>query len=243
MLDFRRRAGERRARKEDRAEDLQERLAMVLDPTSPSAEAYRTLRTNLMYALVDAPPKTLVLTSPGSREGKSTTCANLGVALAQANKKVLLLDCDLRKPVVHKTFGVRNLGGLVNVLVKEVELQEVWREPLPNLNVVPAGPPPLNPSELLSSKTFAELLARVRREFDYVLMDAPPVAAVSDATVLATHADGVLLVFDAQRTRKVALRRTVSRLETVGARMLGTIMNNVDDSRDGYYGYTYGSYA
>lgn len=243
MLGFRRRSESRQARREDQAEDLQERLAMVLDPTSPSAEAYRTLRTNLMYALVDNPPRTLVLTSPGAREGKSTTCANLGVALAQADKRVLLLDCDLRKPVVHKTFGVRNLRGLVNVLVKEVELQEVWHEPLSNLTVVPAGPPPLNPSELLSSKAFAELLAQARQRFDYVLMDAPPVAPVSDATVLATHADGVMLVFDAQRTRKVALRQTISRLQTVGGRVLGTVMNNVEPSKNGYYGYTYGTYA
>ena len=216
---------------------------MVHDPAGASAEGYRTLRTNLMYALVNDPPKTLVLTSPGPREGKSTTCANLAIALAQADKKTLLLDCDLRKPVVHKTFDYFNLKGLVNVLVEDRVLEEVWQTPYPNLTVVPAGPPPLNPSELLSSDNFAEFLTEVRYEFDYVLMDAPPVGPVSDSTVLATQADGVLLVFDAQRTRKIALRRSLTSLETVGGRVLGTIMNNIDASGGGYGGYSYSTYA
>ena len=243
MLGFRKRAEQRRARQDDQTGDLSERLAMVHDPAGVSAEEYRTLRTNLMYALVNDPPKTLVLTSPGPREGKSTTCANLGVALAQAGKNTLLIDCDLRKPVVHKIFGSRNLRGLVNTIVEESVLEEVWQTPFPNLTVVPAGPPPLNPSELLSSDNFAELLSATREEFDYVLMDAPPVGPVSDSTVLATQADGVLLVFDAQRTRKVALQRSLNSLETVGGRVLGTIMNNIENSHDGYGGYSYGTYA
>lgn len=220
--------------------DLSERLVTILEPTGAAAEAYRTLRTNLLYAFVDKPPKVITLTSPGPREGKSTTCANLGVVLAQADKKVLIIDGDLRKPVIHKIFGLRNLWGVANILVGERGLQEVWHEPLLGLKVVTVGPVPPNPAELLGSRRFAELLSQVRREFDYVLIDAPPVGLVSDPAVLGTQGDGVLLVLDAQNTRKGTLRQSVRDLEAVGADILGTVMNNVKTSKgDYYYGYEY----
>jgi len=225
-------------------EDLTGHLVTILDPTSVASEAYRTLRTNLIYALLDNPPKVIVFTSPGPGEGKSTTCANLGVVLSQAAKNTLILDCDLRKPVVHKFFGMRNLHGLTDVLVGERTLQEVWGEPLEGLKVVPVGPIPLNPTEILGSRRFADFVAGIREEFDYVLVDASPIGPVSDPAVLATQGDGVLLVLDAQHTRKGSVRQAVHSLTAVGVTVLGTIMNNAKSSKGKYYGYYgYGSHA
>jgi capsular exopolysaccharide synthesis family protein len=232
LLKTRRQVGE----KAD-TDELAGRLVTVLDPTSPGAEAYRTLRTNLLYAavLLDETSKVMVLTSPGPGEGKSTTCANLGVVLAQAGKKVLIVDCDFRKPVMHRFFGMRNIHGVVDVLVGERKLEEVGAEPVEGLKVIAVGHIPPNPTELLGSRRFSELLASFREEFDYVLVDAPPVGLVSDPAILAAQGDGVLLVSDAQNTRKGSVRQAMRSLEVVGANVLGTAMNNVDASQSGYY--------
>jgi len=197
------------------------------------------LRANLLYAFADHPPKVIVLTSPGSREGKSTACANLGVGLAQVENNVLILDCDLRSPAQHEVFGLRNLYGIVDVLAGERELQEVWQGPLPGLKMIAAGPIPLNPAELLSSSRFAELIGQVRERFDFVLIDSPPVGPTSDAAILSTRADGVLFVLDAQITPEWTVRRSLSSLHTVGANVLGTVMNNVDHTNYPYFGQTY----
>lgn len=222
------------------SEDLSERLVTVLDPTSVATEAYRTLRTNLLYAFVDKPPKLIAVTSPSPREGKSTTCANLGVVLAQLEKSVLVVDCDFRRPKMHEIFSLRNLWGVTNVLVEDRFLSGTWHEPLPNLKVLTVGPIPPNPAELLSSRRFAEFMDRMREQFDYVLVDAPPMGPVADPAILATQVDGVLLVLDAQNTRKSSVRQAVRGLEAVGGRVLGTVMNNVRASKGSYYGYTYG---
>jgi len=179
-----------------------------------------------------------MLTSAGPKEGKSITCANLGVALAQADRSTLLMDCDLRKPALHKIFGLRNFRGIVDVLVGAYDLQAVFQEPFPNLQLATAGPVPHNPSELLSSERFAELVNQVRQRFDYllidsshVLMDSSSLGALADPVILATQldgmVDGVLLVLDAQSTDKKTLQRAVYTLETAGANIIGTIVNNV----------------
>jgi capsular exopolysaccharide synthesis family protein len=232
--------GPRLAHRETETDELAGRLVTFLDPTSVAAETYRTLRTNLLYsAFVDERAKIIVLTSPGPGEGKSTTCANLGVVLAQAGKAVLILDCDLRKPVMHRFFGLRNLNGIVDVLVGERRLQDAWTEPVEGLHVVTVGRIPPNPSELLGSRRVSELLASLREEFDYVLVDAPPVGMVSDPAILATQGDGVLLVSDAQNTRKGSVRQSMRSLEAVGARVLGTVMNNAKVSSSEYFYYEY----
>lgn len=244
MFRTRQRAEKRRLRQEAETSDMSGRLITVLEPTSASAEAYRTLRTNLLYAAVDDPPKVVALTSTGPREGKSTTCANLAVALAQAGKRTLLLDCDLRRPVIHKIFGLLNTRGLVNILTGERNLSEVQQElPTSLLWVVTSGTLPPNPAELLGSRRFAEFLHQARQDFDYVLLDTPPLGAVSDPIILATQSDGTLLILDAQRTRKSAVRRSVRALKAVGANVIGTVMNNVEAFEDDYlgYGYTYQS--
>jgi capsular exopolysaccharide synthesis family protein len=231
-----------KAQAERRDGDLSDRLVTLLDPSGVASEAYRTLRTSLLYALVDAPPKVVVVTSPGSAEGKSTTCANLAVVLAQAGKNTLVIDCDLRKPSVHKIFGLRNFTGVVDALAKELDLREIWHEPLANLKVVTTGSIPPNPAELVGSRRFAQILGRMRDEFDYVIIDSPPVGLVSDPMVLATQGDGVLLVLDSQHTRRGSLRQAVRALESVGAKILGTVMNNAKAEKGGYYyGYVYGS--
>jgi capsular exopolysaccharide synthesis family protein len=161
--------------------------------------------------------------------------ANLSVVLAQAEKNTLVVDCDLRRPALHDFFGESNLWGIVNILAGEAGLEEVWLEPLLGLKVVGVGPVPLHPAELLSSRRFAEFLRQAREGFDYVLLDAPPTQVVADAAIIAAQGDGVLLVFDAQHTPKRTVRRSVRSLETVGANVLGTVMNNVKGSRGAIY--------
>ncbi len=239
MVPLRRRIATSRPQKEAIDNDPAEGLISVLEPNSPAAEAYRSLRTNLLHGFVDAPPKVVVLTSPNAGEGKSITCANLGVSLAQAGKNTLVVDCDLRKPDLHRYFGLRNTWGIVDLLAGELSLQEVWNEPVENLKVITGGSIPASPAETIDSRRFAELLAGVRENFDYVLLDAPPVGRVSDPTILATQGDGVLLILNAQKTRKVSVRQSVRSLEAVGANVLGTVVNCVKGDEDGYY-YSYG---
>ena len=224
----------RRAGREAETDELTGGLVTVRDPTSAAAEAYRTLRTNLLYAFVDNPPKIIVLTSPSTGAGESTVCANLGVVLAQAGKDVLIVDCDFRKPVIHRFFGMRNLHGVVDVLVGERKLQECWKEPVEGLKVVPGGPVPPNPTDLLVAQRLSELLAGCKEEFDYVLVDAAPAEVASDPAILAIQGDGVLLVSDAQNTRKDSVGRAINSLEAVGANILGTVINNVKASGRGY---------
>jgi capsular exopolysaccharide synthesis family protein len=237
----RRKKGESNSSWEDEHDGLSAALVTLQNPTSGATEAYRMLRTNLFYARVDAPPKVVVLTSAGFDEGKSTTTANLGVALAQAGKETLILDCDLRKPTQHKIFGARGMLGLVDVLVGEREPEEVWHEPIPGLKLMPAGAPPPHPAEILTSRRLARFLERVRQEFDYVLVDTPPVGHTSEPASLGANADGVLLVLDSQHTRKGSLRQALRRLGSVGANVLGTIMNRYEapsrgrTTEGGYY--------
>lgn len=214
-------------------------LVTVTSPGSIVSDAYRTLRTNLMYTLRDVMPRTIIMTSPDSIEGKSTACANLAVVLTQADKSTLIMDCDLRKPTVHELFGLRNEQGLADALAENRSLREIWQEPLLGLKVVPAGSVPPNPTELLGSRVFAELLDQARQEFDYVLIDAPPTWPVSDALILATLGDGVLLVLDSRNTGKAAVRQAMNSLQGVGANVLGTVMNNIELSKDDYRHHGY----
>jgi len=229
-----------RAKRAKDSQDFSGRLVTVLKPSDVASEAYRTLRTNLLFHSVsDAQRNIVVLTSPGPREGKSITCANLGVVLAQAGRKTLLVDCDLRKPVLHKIFGHRNVQGLMNVLAGERDLQEVAHEPLENLEVLSAGPMPPNPAEVLSSYHFAEFCDQAREQFDYVLVDAPPTRSVSDPAILASLGDATLVVVDAQNTRKASVRKAVRDLQAVGANVIGTVMNNVKGYREEHPYYAY----
>jgi capsular exopolysaccharide synthesis family protein len=223
---------ERQVQRERKSGGLSGCLVTALEPHSPASEAYRTLRTNILHSLIDGtPPRVVVVvTSPGSKESKSAVCANLGVALAQAGKNTLIVDCDLREPRMHRIFGLGGSQGIVEILKGECHLREVCQEPLPGLKVLTANTAPPNPAELLESQRLSDLLADVREEFDYVLVDSSPAGLVSDSAILATQGDGVLLVLDGRKTRKANVRRTVRNLTAVGATILGTVMNNVKKS-------------
>jgi capsular exopolysaccharide synthesis family protein len=219
--------GERRLESVEQATKVSPgRLVTLLDPASAAADAYRVLGANLHHALTDTPSKVIALTSPGHDEGKTTVCANLGVVLAEADESVMIIDCDLHRPAMHGAFGFRNLQGLENVLSGERRPHEIQQEPIPGLSIVTAGPAPPYPAELLHSRLFADFLRQVSSEFDYVLLDSPPMSVVPDSLVVAAQGDGVLVVLDAQNTRKEALRRTIHSLDSVRANILGTVMGN-----------------
>jgi len=218
---------------------LEESLITLTDPRSPVAEAFRTLRTNLEFSSLDNPIKTLLVTSPGPGEGKSTTLANLAITAAQAEKKVYLVDCDLRRPTLHQLFGVSNEVGLTNMIRDETlrDSPPLQETKAPGLWLIPSGPLPPNPSELLGSKRMEEIIARLKGQADLVLFDAPPSNIVTDAAVLASKVDGVLLVFSAGRTKREHAQRAKALMEKVNARLVGVVLNNVrtDTQLQGYY--------
>lgn len=203
-------------------------LVTLSSPASAAAEAYRTVRTNLLHnALLNSPGSVVALMSSGPHKDRSAVCANLGVALAQAGKKTLIVDCDLRHPVLHEAFGLDNPSGVADIVAEEQGLEETWQEPLPGLKVITGGPSPLDPTELLESERFANFLDQVRRDFDHVLIEAPPLDGVSDAAILAAQSDGVLLVLDYRKTRKKNVQLVMRSLHAVRANVLGTVLTNV----------------
>ncbi|RKI48290.1 polysaccharide biosynthesis tyrosine autokinase [Corallococcus sp. AB004] len=211
-------------------------------PRSAVAECCRAVRTNLLFMSPDHPCKTLVVTSSGPQEGKSTTCINLGVAMAQSGNRVLLLDTDMRRPRLHRAFGVPNDLGISSLVVGEGSLDKAVKSTeVPNLFVLPCGPLPPNPAELLHTRAFKELLRTAGEKFDRIILDSPPLNAVVDAAVLATQADGVVMVLKAGRTDRSAAKRALRSLADVQARMFGAILNDVD-LRQPRYGDTYLGY-
>lgn len=212
-------------------------------PKSPFAEAFRTLRTNLAFTNPDLPSKILLITSTGPLEGKSTTIANLAVVLAQGGNRTLVIDADLRKPTMHKIFEKQNQRGLSNALVDQAETKDlVQATDVPNLNVITSGPLPPNPAELLGSARMKALLPALAEGYDHVLFDTPPVLAVTDAAVLASLVDGVILVARAGSTRIDHLKEAKAALEMTGVRLIGTVLNGLRPESDGYYYYHYRYY-
>jgi exopolysaccharide transport family protein len=211
-------------------------------PLSQMAESYRALRTSLLLTSVGAPPKTILITSALPREGKTTTSVNTAIVLAQKGTRVLLIDADLRRPSIHKALGMGPRIGLSNVLTGGATLQQatVRSTILPNLFILPAGTPPPNPAELLASAPMFDLLAEVREQYDHIVVDTPPTLSVTDAVVLSTRADSVVLVIRSAQTTKPALRRARDILAQVNARVAGVLLNAVNlDSPDYYYYYEY----
>jgi capsular exopolysaccharide synthesis family protein len=208
---------------------------------SPIAEAYRTLRTNLQFANAGETLRMVMYTSSGPGEGKSTTVANTAVVLAQSGKKVITVDCDLRKPVQHKIFGLKN-RGLTNVLVENLPVSELLQESeIRNLRVLPSGPIPPNPSELLGNAKMAKVLQELKEACDILLVDAPPVIAVTDACVLANQMDGVVLVIAAGTDRPEMAQQAKDLLVKANGRLLGVVLNRVEIEKEhAYYYYYYG---
>ena len=231
-------------------------LLALLEPLSPAAESYRRLRTALLYAQVDQPLKVLLITSSMPREGKTTTSANLAVAFAQNEQRVLVVDTDLRRPQLHEEFGIRRTPGLAELLSGQATLEEVLvAGPVEGLHLIPSGSPPPNPAEMLGSRRMRELLARVREQYDVVLLDSPPLGSVADAAILGAMVDGIVLVARFAYTPREMLERGRDVLQEMHLKPLGVVLNAFDPRRaygyygrygyyrySGYYGYYYGYY-
>ena len=217
------------------------KLIVHEQPKSPIAEAYRTLRTNIQYAKVDGELKVLLFTSAGPGEGKSTVAANTAIALAQAGQKVILMDCDLRKPVQHHVFHL-NKKGLTNCLVGESPAVDLLQDTeVENLRVLTSGPIPPNPAELLGSSRMEQTISALKEIADYIVLDCPPVIAVTDASVLSRRSDGVILVLDANQVRPEMAQKAIELLENAQANILGTILNRAEvEAEHSYYYYYYG---
>jgi receptor protein-tyrosine kinase len=217
---------------------------VALDALSHASEAFKALRTSLLFSTIDQELKEVVVTSAELGEGKSRTAANLAIVLAEAGHKTLLVDADFRRPSQHRIFGrIRNVG-LSNLIVQDAHENEAITavEGVPNLWLLTSGPTPPNPSELLGSGRMRELMAKLRNYFTYMVVDTPPVNAVTDASILAAAANGTLLVVEHGRTTFPNLNHAKQMLDRVGARTLGVVMNKVRPSA-GSYAYAYGYYA
>lgn len=215
-------------------------LVTHLHPKSPVSEAYRTLRTNLQYTLPGGELRSLLVTSAGPDEGKSLTLANLGVIIAQSGKRVLIIDADLRKPSQHKILELSNRAGLTNVLVSTEQIDElVIPTEIDNLYLLPSGPIPPNPAELLNSQRAQDIVNEAKEKYDVVLIDSPPSLAVTDSSLLAKLTDGVLLVIRSGVTRQEPLADTVKTLEKTGTKILGAVLNEVLYNRKEYHYYYY----
>jgi capsular exopolysaccharide synthesis family protein len=211
-------------------------LAHATLPLSMICEAYRKLRTAILLSRPTAPPKTILFTSATSAEGKTITVANTAIMLAQMEQLVLVLDADLRKPTCHKALKVRGGLGLTDFLAGHEALEDVIRSTaVPNLFALSCGTPPPNPTELIASKRMQVMLADLQERYDFILVDAPPVMPVSDAVILSTMVDGVVLVVRGQETRKQLVREAARQLGNGSGRILGVVLNRVD-VRNGEYG-------
>ena len=217
-------------------------LIAHFDPKSAAAEAYRSLRTSIQFAGLDHKCRSIVVTSSSPGEGKSTTVANFGVVTAQTGARVCLVDSDLRRPTLHRIFGVANSRGLTSALLEGLPFADVAQATaVPNLFVLSSGPLPPNPAELVGSNRMRESLEAAAGEFDTLVLDSPPVVSVSDAIALAAFADGVVLVVQSGKVPQEVVRRAMGQIEAVKGRILGVVMNSVNLKRDGYY-YDYYRY-
>ena len=224
-----------------------EALSILFSDNSPLTEAFRTLRTNLLFADVDSRQRKLLVTSAIPKEGKTTTVANLGMTMALAGTRTLLIDADLRRPGLHRHFQVSSKVGLTSVLGDQAELQQaIQGTKLAELSVLPSGPSVVNPVDLLGSRRMAELVNRLQTQFDLLIFDSPPVITVADALMLAGISDGVILVIRSGGAPYEVVARVKKQLESVKANILGAMLNAFDVRREAYYSpyyYYYYSHA
>ncbi|WP_334329716.1 CpsD/CapB family tyrosine-protein kinase [Companilactobacillus sp. HBUAS59699] len=209
-------------------------------PQDAVAEQFRTVRTNIQFTAVDKQIKSIVFTSSAPSEGKSTVSNNFAVTCADQGSKVVLIDSDLRRPTIHKTFGIDNRIGLSNYLLGTAKVDEILQPALVrNLSIIPSGPIPPNPSELLGSNRLKQLLKELEERFDILILDAPPVNTVTDTQVLASVVDGVVMVVPQGIAIKAGVRHAKESLELVHAHIIGAIMNRVTVQKSVYYGGEY----
>ena len=211
-------------------------LVVLSAPKSSHSEAYRAIRAGLLLSMADHPPKKILITSPGILEGKTTTAANLAVAMAQAGNSTLLIDADLRKPRLHRLFDQDNSKGLSTLLVGESTFEVTLRQTqVPLLSILSSGPIPPNPAELLGSQKMRDVLSEASKRFDRIILDTPPVGPVSDALSLATMCDGVVFIIRESQTSKELAAISKKRLADANAKFLGVVLNDVKRLRHGYY--------
>ncbi|WP_214703249.1 MULTISPECIES: CpsD/CapB family tyrosine-protein kinase [unclassified Exiguobacterium] len=230
-----------RKHKESFHRNMNRNLITISDPKSPISEQYRTLRTNLEYTSLGTGLQTILVTSTFTGEGKSTTAGNLAVVYAQLGKRVLVVDCDMRRPTMHQIFRLDTKNGLSNVLAKRVTIDlAIQQTQLENLYVMTAGVIPPNPSELLSAPSFKEMLDQVQTQFDIIILDAPPVMQVADSRVIATEVDGTVLVVSCEASDRDEVVKARDQLTMTGTKILGLVLNRREyrkDRNNYYYAY------
>lgn len=207
------------------------------DPKSYYAEAFRTIKTNIKYSSADKHKKVLLVTSTEAGEGKSTISSNLALSLSQDNKKVIIIDGDLRKPSVHKQFGISGSVGLTELLIGEKSINDIKHKVNPYLDAVTSGHIPPNPAELLASEEMEKLIEKLREEYDYVIIDTNPIGLVADAQILSSKVDGVILVARYEKTKKENLLSCKKMIDQVGGNTIGVVLNGIDEKRGKYYYY------
>ncbi|UTR06221.1 CpsD/CapB family tyrosine-protein kinase [Alkalihalobacillus sp. LMS6] len=219
---------------------VQKKRQLIADVSkhSPITEQYRNIRTNIEYSAIDTDIRTLLITSAGPGEGKSTTASNLAVVMGQNGQSVLLIDADMRKPTAHYTFGVMNTHGLTNVLTRQHKLVDVAQETsIENVSLLTCGPIPPNPAELLNSKMMELVINEASQNFDVVILDTPPVMAVADAQILSSKVDGTIIVTSSGKTDRDQLEKAKANLEKAKANLLGVVLNNKPIDQSTYYYY------
>lgn len=228
---------------ESKQDALEERIVELMFSKDPFAEAFRTIRSNLKFMSLTKPFKSILVSSALPGEGKSIVAGALGIAMAQAGQKVILVDTDLRHPGLHKFFQLRNSVGLTNILLGENDLDSVLRDTgIQNLRVLPSGPIPPNPAELLDSPTIQKLIEELKERADVIIFDSPPALVVTDATIIAPRTDGVIVVVEAGRTPKEAIRRLKEAMDVAQANIIGAVLNKISSKSGGYYYYYYYRY-
>lgn len=209
-------------------------------PRSLSAEAYRSLRTSIKFSLIDKPIKTIVVTSSLAGEGKSTVVVNLAYSLSQDGARVLVIDCDLRKPSIHENFLLANEKGLTDVLFGKSDLKGITKKIEDSLFLITAGTILPNPAEILGSKEMENLIKELKINFDYIIIDTPPILPVSDTLLLVSKADATLIVVKARKTKEKMVKESYERLIEAKANVIGTVLNESDKSLDNKYCGNYG---
>jgi non-specific protein-tyrosine kinase len=224
-----------------KANDPSESIVAYLRPRDPLSEAYRVLRTNLGFSAIDGELRSILVTSGSPGEGKSTTVANLAIVMAQAGKRVVVVDSDLRRPVQHKILSVGNNRGLTTALLdnETPATFHLQNTKIRGLRVLSSGPIPPNPAEILSSQRMGQLIEELYKEADFLIFDTPPVLTVTDAAVLAPKTDGAIFVVHVGKTRRETLTQAVERIKKTNASPLGVVLNRIKPSHGSYYYYQY----
>ncbi|MHB8909248.1 MAG: GumC family protein [Syntrophales bacterium] len=217
-----------------------ESLITISSPKSTASESYRGIRTSLLFSAADNAPRTILVTSAAPAEGKSITSANLAVAMAQAGNRVLIVDCDMRRPKLHRIFNLQRDRGLSNIIVGSCTVDDaIIHSLIPGIDIIVSGPVPPNPSEMLGSQQMIRFMETIRGRYDRIIIDSPPITAVTDSVILSRLADGVLLVIRAGETHREIVKNGIGLLQAANARILGAILNGVMMGRDSYYYYQY----